>query len=144
MFDGDGVGAEPAVDRALIDGVARRAEEMFAAARGSHDWEHTLRVRRLSEAIGRVEGADMTVVSVAACLHDIGRCDEDRARGGLCHAQKGAEMAGPLVAALPLGTSRRENILHCIRTHRYRGANVPKTLEAQAVSYTHLRAHETS
>lgn len=120
-------------EAALIEAVARKAEALFAAARGSHDWAHTLRVRRLSEAIGRVEGADMTVVGVAACLHDIGRCDEDRANGGVCHAQKGAEMAVPLVAELPLDGARRENILHSIRTHRYRGANVPATLEAQVL-----------
>lgn len=133
MFDGDGASTGADTGALLIDHVARQAEALFAAARGSHDWEHTLRVRRLSEAIGRAEGADMMVVGVAACLHDIGRCDEDRANGGVCHAQKGAEMAVPLVENLPLGASRRENILHCIRSHRYRGTNVPATLEARVL-----------
>ena len=133
MFDDDGASAGTDVDTPLVDQVARQAEALFAAARGSHDWEHTLRVRRLSDAIGRVEGADMTVVAVAACLHDIGRCDEDRTNGGVCHAQKGAEMAVPLVEKLPLAASRRENILHCIRSHRYRGANLPATPEARVL-----------
>lgn len=117
----------------LIDQVAHRAEALFNTARGSHDWEHTLRVRRLSECIGRVEGADLTVVAIAACLHDIGRSQEDLAGGGLCHAEKGAEMAIPIVADLNLAAHRRDNILHCIRSHRYRGVNVPATLEARVL-----------
>jgi uncharacterized protein len=117
----------------LIDQVARRAEALFMAARGSHDWEHTRRVGRLCGRIGRVEVADMTVVAIAACLHDIGRCDQDRSDGGICHAEKGAEMAIPIVAALPLAADRRENIVHCIRSHRYRGVDPPATLEAQVL-----------
>ena len=117
----------------LIEQVACRAEALFAAARGSHDWEHTLRVRRLSERIGGVEGADLTVVSLAACLHDIGRSAQDQAGGGVCHARKGAEMALPIVADLPLAAERRDNILHCIRTHRYRDGRMPQTLEARVI-----------
>ncbi|MDJ0781675.1 MAG: HD domain-containing protein [Desulfosarcinaceae bacterium] len=117
----------------LVEQIARQAEALFAAARGSHDWEHSLRVRRLSARIGRVEGADLTVVALAACLHDIGRCDEEGSSGGHCHAQRGAQMAVPLLANLPLEASRRDNILHCIRTHRYRGADVPVSLEAKVL-----------
>ena len=42
-------------------------------------------------------------------------------------------MARPLVADLPLAVSRKENILHCIRCHRYRGDAVPATLEAKVL-----------
>jgi uncharacterized protein len=121
------------MEAGLIDQIARRAEALFATARGSHDWEHTRRVRRLSERIGRAEGADQTVVSMAACLHDIGRSTEDSSDGGVCHAEKGAEMATPIVAELPLAAHRCDNILHCIRTHRYRGGQVPRTLEARVL-----------
>ena len=117
----------------LIDQTARQAEALFRAARGSHDWDHTQRVRRLSERIGRVEGADLTVVAIATCLHDIGRSAEDRSSGGLCHAEKGAQMARPIVAELPLAADRRDNILHCIRAHHFRGVNRPATLEARVL-----------
>lgn len=120
-------------EKRLIEQVAAKAEALFQSARGSHDWEHTQRVRRLSDRICRAEGGDMAVVAMAACLHDIGRCKEHRAGGGVCHATVGAEMAAPLVAELPFSASRRENILHCIRTHRYRGTNVPETLEARVL-----------
>jgi uncharacterized protein len=137
MFDGDRLRNEAdenqAAEAQLVAEIAGQAQALFAAARGSHDWEHTQRVRRLGGRIGRVEGADMTVVAIAACLHDIGRCAQDRADGGLCHAEKGAEMAIPIVAALPLAANRRDNILHCIRSHRYRGGHAPATLEARVL-----------
>jgi uncharacterized protein len=117
----------------LVEQIARQAEALFAAAQGSHDWEHTLRVRRLAERIARAEGADPTVVTIAACLHDIGRLKEERLINGRCHAQKGAEMALSLVAKLPLTASRRENILHSIRCHRFRGEDVPTTIEAKVL-----------
>ncbi len=72
------------------------AEKMFAAAKGSHDWEHTLRVFRLCRQIGNAEGADMDVLLIAACLHDIGRCYQDASHGRICHAEKGAELAETL------------------------------------------------
>lgn len=137
MFEGSDLPSGPAETAAgearLVDRVARRAEALFAAAQGSHDWEHTLRVRRLAERLARAEGADLTVVAVAACLHDIGRIDEERLANGACHAERGAEKARPLVGELPLAASRRENILHCIRCHRYRGDAVPTTLEAKVL-----------
>jgi uncharacterized protein len=104
---------------------------MFKAARGSHDWEHTLRVFDLCRRIGMVEQADMDVLLVAALLHDIGRCYQDRSNGALCHAEKGCQLAGPIVADLPLQADQKKNILHCIRTHRFRGNHHPETQEAR-------------
>jgi uncharacterized protein len=137
MFEGrdlpNGPAEFAAVEATLVEQVTRQAEALFAAAKGSHDWEHTLRVRRLAARIARVEGADPTVVAISACLHDIGRINEKRLAKGVCHAERGAEMARSLVAGLPLTASRRENILHCIRCHRYRGEAVPTTLEAKVL-----------
>ncbi len=138
MFEGSdlpsGTAEIAAGEVKLVERVTRQAEALFAAAQGSHDWEHTLRVRRLAERIARVEGADMAVVAISACLHDIGRINEERlANNGTCHAERGAEMARPLVAELPLAASRRENIVHCIRCHRYRGEAVPTTREAKVL-----------
>jgi uncharacterized protein len=137
MFEGEcsqtSVDETAAVEARLIGRIARQAEDLFATAQGSHDWEHTIRVRRLAEQLARREGADLTVVAIAACLHDIGRIKEERLANGVCHARRGAEMARPLVADLPLAASRRENILHCIGSHRYRGEAEPTTLEAKVL-----------
>ena len=119
--------------RSMLETVERIAAKHFEGARGSHDWDHTLRVSRLCRRIGTAEGADMDVVMVAALLHDIGRCHQDATNGQVCHAEKGAQLAGPVVEALPLTPGQKENILHCIRTHRFRGNRPPRTPEARVL-----------
>lgn len=109
------------------------AQKMFSGARASHDWDHTLRVLRLCEHIGPVEKADMDVLRVAAVLHDIGRPHQDASRGSVCHADHGAVLAEPIVATLVFSPGQKDNILHCIRTHRFRGKHVPETLEAKVL-----------
>ena len=109
------------------------AQKMFSGARASHDWDHTLRVLRLCEHIGPAERADMDVLRVAAVLHDIGRPHQDASRGSLCHAVHGAVLAEPIVATLVFSPGQKDNILHCIRTHRFRGMHVPETLEAKVL-----------
>jgi uncharacterized protein len=109
------------------------AQNMFTGARASHDWDHTLRVLRLCEHIGPAEQADMDVLRIAAVLHDIGRPHQDASRGSLCHAVHGAVLAEPIVATLVFSPGQKDNILHCIRTHRFRGMHVPETLEAKVL-----------
>jgi uncharacterized protein len=115
------------------DAARRFAEAHLDRARGSHAWDHTQRVSRLCERIGPIEGADMVVLRSAAWLHDIGRMAQDESAGRLCHAERGAEMARPLVLRLGVETARCENILHCIRSHRFRGGQVPQTVEARVL-----------
>ena len=122
-----------AKDPSSVEKIKILAERMFAAAKGSHDWEHTLRVFRLCRRIGNAEGADMDVVLIAACLHDIGRCYQDASNGKICHAEKGTELAEPLIRSLPLSEERKQNILHCIRAHRFRGNGAPRTIEARVL-----------
>jgi len=109
------------------------AQKMFTGARASHDWDHTLRVLRLCEHIGPAERADMDVLRVAAVLHDIGRPHQDASRGSVCHAVQGAVLAEPIVATLVFSPGQKDNILHCIRTHRFRGMHVPETREAKVL-----------
>ena len=109
------------------------AQKLFTGARASHDWDHTIRVLRLCEHIGSEERADMDVLRVAAVLHDIGRPHQDACLGSLCHAVHGAMLAEPIVATLVFSPEQKNNILHCIRTHRFRGINVPETLEAKVL-----------
>jgi uncharacterized protein len=118
---------------AALEDVRGQARGLLADTRGSHAWDHTLRVYRLCERIGPPEGADMDVLRVAAYLHDIGRSSQDATRGAVCHAAEGARLARPIVAALPLEEDRRDNILHCIRAHRFRGRQRPRTIEARVL-----------
>lgn len=124
------------IDRAATDVINRirvTARGFFAEARGSHDWEHTLRVHRLCMRIGPREGADMVVLEAAAYLHDIGRAEQDNANGALCHALKGAEKAGGILARLPIDEARKANIVHCVRAHRFRDDYPPATTEARVL-----------
>jgi uncharacterized protein len=136
MFDGDAKTERTGSDTgeaALEEAVRDQARGFFHGARGSHDWEHTERVLRLCRRIGPVEGADMPVLLVAAILHDIGRGEQDQSAGEICHARHGAEKALAVVRSLPLSPDRQENVLHCIRSHRFRGREDPSTLEARVL-----------
>ena len=124
---------DPRQEDGALGFIRQRAAELFENARSSHDWEHTQRVCRLCWRIGPVEGAHMPSVIMAAYLHDIGRCAQDRSRGAVCHARVGAEMARPLLAGLPLPAAQRENIIHCIQAHRFRGPLRPRTIEARVL-----------
>jgi uncharacterized protein len=126
-------GAETPPDRGALADARSFAEDCFQGARGSHAWDHTQRVSRLCARIGPAEGADMEVLQSAAWLHDIGRMAQDASSGRLCHAERGAEMARPLVLRLGVSAARGENILHCIRSHRFRGRESPQTVEARVL-----------
>lgn len=113
--------------------IKKEAEKLFNGAKSSHDWEHTLRVCSLCERIGPAENADMEVLIAAAFLHDIGRSEQDASFGAVCHAEKGAQMALPIIKEIALSKSRKENIIHCIRAHRFRGNFMPETAEAKVL-----------
>ncbi len=114
-----------------IEDIEAFAKTCFSKSRGSHDWEHTRRVYNLCMHIAQVEGADMEVLKMAAYLHDVGRSHQDESKGTLCHAEKGIEMATPLLDKYPISPQQKANVLHCIRSHRFRGNHQPETLEAK-------------
>ena len=117
----------------VLSQVKAFAEKKFNNARGSHAWDHTLRVVKLCERIGLAENVDMAVLMIAAFLHDIGRCRQDESNGAICHAAESVRLARPLLEKLPLTEQRRQNIIDCIRTHRFRGDQTPPTMEAKVL-----------
>jgi uncharacterized protein len=116
-----------------IEDIRIFAMRSFSNARGSHDWDHTQRVHNLCMHIGRVEEADLEALEIAAYLHDVGRSYEDESKGAVCHAEKGAEIARNLLAGYEIPDERKENIIHCIRSHRFRGNHQPRSLEANVL-----------
>jgi uncharacterized protein len=117
----------------IVEGIKTFAMESLAGAPSSHDWDHTQRVFNLCLHIGRVEGADLEVLQIAACLHDLGRPLQDASKGLVCHAEKGAAMASSLLERYLLADEKKANIVHCIRSHRFRGTCRPETLEAKVL-----------
>lgn len=116
-----------------LEAVKDKARAALEGARASHDWDHTRRVAALCGRIGPVEGADMEVLLLAAYLHDIGRAAQDGSAGALCHAELGREMAVPILEPLDISQEQKENVLHCIGSHRFRGKELPRTLEARVL-----------
>ena len=116
-----------------IEQIKYQAKCLFDSANGSHDWDHTKRVLNLCRLIGPKENADMDILSIAAYLHDIGRPFQDKSKGVICHAEKGAQMADPILEEVSLSKDQKDNILHCIKTHRFRGNNRPETIEAKCL-----------
>jgi len=115
----------------LLAGITKEARRYFRNARGSHDWDHTGRVDELCQRIGRKEKADLDVLKLAALLHDIGREEEDRSNGKVCHGEKGAALARNILARHGVPVEMADRIVHCIETHRFRRNKTPQTLEAK-------------
>ncbi len=99
----------------------------------AHDLEHTFRVLKLAKRIAEKEGkVNMEVIELAALLHDIARVKEDSDKtGNTDHAVLGAEMARKILSDLGYPNETVDAVCHAIRTHRFRGENVPETIEAK-------------
>ncbi|MDH7513387.1 MAG: HD domain-containing protein [Clostridiales bacterium] len=115
----------------LLNMIKKEAKLYFQNARGSHDWDHTERVLKLCLRIGRKEKADLEVLRLAAMLHDIGREEEDRSNGRVCHGEKGAALAKAILKKHGVEKEMVGRIIHCIETHRFRQKRPPQTLEAK-------------
>lgn len=117
--------------RSLVASVRVEAKRFFRSARGSHDWDHTTRVLRLCLHIGRAEKADLEILTLAALLHDVGRGEEDRSNGRICHSEASARAAREILARHGLVPDRIGRVAHCIEAHRFRKNVPPVSLEAR-------------
>jgi uncharacterized protein len=97
----------------------------------SHGWDHVQRVYECCLKMGKKEKGDLSVLSLAALLHDIGRQEEQASKGKICHAQVGAQKAEMILARFGVPEKTIRDVLHCIRSHRFRGKQVPASLEAR-------------
>jgi uncharacterized protein len=97
----------------------------------AHDAEHIYRVLYNALQIARDEENVNYDILIAACLlHDIGR-KEQFADPSLCHAAVGAEKAWRFLTENGFTPDFAEAVAHCIRTHRFRKAMPPQTVEAK-------------
>ncbi|MFA6514358.1 MAG: HD domain-containing protein [Patescibacteria group bacterium] len=121
------------INKKIIEHIRLEAKKYFVDADGCHDWSHVERVNNLAMNIGRKERANLSVLTLAVLLHDIGRKEETKSRGKFCHAEKGAELSAKILLKYKIDQSLVDNILHCIISHRYRNNNIPKTIEAKVL-----------
>ena len=115
-----------------VERISNRAR-MFLEAPGSHDWDHTLRVYNLALRIGKIEGAHLQVIKLAALLHDIARPIQDENKGKVCHAEEGGNIASAILQDKTGSCETSEKVTHCIRTHRFRKDEKPASLEAKVL-----------
>ena len=103
----------------------------MAAGRGSHGFDHVERVLALALRLGAESGADARVLALAALLHDVGRAEEDRSGGAICHAAAGAALAREILRRHGADAALVRRVAECVRRHRYRGAARPASREAK-------------
>ena len=123
------------VDPALWDSLYARTKAELDHGPGCHDFSHVLRVLANALRIAEKENPDdLDAVRCGALLHDIAR-PEELASGGKCrHAVIGAGKAAEILREY--GCRDEAFIQHVsdiVRSHRYRGNDVPVTLEAKIV-----------
>lgn len=103
----------------------------LAGNRCGHDLDHTLRVYKNALALCRECGGDIEIISVAAMLHDVGRPEESKSKGGVCHAEIGAKIAAEYLAKRGFEADFIGKVVHCIERHRFRRGATPESLEAK-------------
>ena len=57
--------------------------------------------------------------------------DIDNLLVSICHAERGGELAKDILSRFPYTVYQIKHIQECIRTHRFRGENYPKSIEAK-------------
>ncbi len=116
-----------------IDLIEKEVFQIFENSKGSHDLEHTLRVRKLALHIGKIENANLEIIEISALLHDIAREYQDKSNGKICHAELGSELAEKILLNLEVDENIIFKVKNCIKSHRYRGKNIPSTIEEKVL-----------
>ena len=109
------------------------ARAYYTGADSIHDFDHILRVLALAERIGQAEGADLEIVRAAVLLHDAAGATPGSGGERAAHHLASADFAREVLQAEGWPDDRSEAVLHCIRAHRFRGTEAPRTLEAQVL-----------
>ena len=117
----------------LTDAEARA---LYGQGDAAHDFDHVWRVTQLAIRIATAEGANVTVVRLAALLHDVALTvgDDDHRVRRKAHHLAAADFARDFLLARELGTAEVDQVVHCIEAHRFRDRSIqPATLEAKCL-----------
>ena len=113
------------------------ARVLYETGDAAHDFDHVWRVTQMAIKLAQAEGADPTLVRLAALLHDVPvphAKHETNESVRKSHHFAAADYAGRLLRARGMGTKAVEAIVHCIEAHRFRERSVqPQTLEAKCL-----------
>lgn len=96
-----------------------------------HDSEHIYRVLYNALDIAKTEdNVDLKILITACLLHDIARVDE-LVNKEIDHAIYGSEKAYTWLTQNGFDEKFSRKVSECIKTHRYRGNNIPESIEAK-------------
>ena len=114
-----------------VSQIRRFARRQLSENHCGHDFDHTLRVYSNAMRLAELCGGDTKIIAVAALLHDIGRAEESRTKGAVCHAEIGADMAADFLKKMHFDDDFIDRVVHCIRRHRFRRGEMPESTEAK-------------
>ena len=98
-----------------------------------HGFDHVERVVRLADELARQVGADADIVRAAALLHDAAGAHPEAGDGRHDHQHDSAAVARRVLTDEGWPEARIAAVEHCIRAHRFRGQEQPRSLEAQVL-----------
>jgi uncharacterized protein len=97
-----------------------------------HGFDHIVRVSAIACRLAEALGADVEVVRAAALLHDAsGALPGGTSRAS--HEDASAAFARMILREEGWPPERIEAVAHCIHTHRFRGDQLPESLEAKVL-----------
>lgn len=113
----------------MLDAAKAFAREIFKDDHSGHDLDHTLRVCRTAAHIAEREGADLTLVQLAALLHDV---DDRKLSPETCENLDRARM---FLHSQGLKAETIEEVCRMIREVSFKGTDsvIPSTLEGRCV-----------
>lgn len=103
------------------------AQGFYARKDHAHDLEHALRVREWGKLLAEEEGADATVIELAALLHDIGRSSAVEKT----HAESSAGLAVNILHKTGYSEDIVLRVREAIMAHSLEAGHEPITLEAK-------------
>ncbi|AFQ44585.1 HD domain-containing protein [Desulfosporosinus meridiei] len=107
--------------------IIQVAQGFYARKDRAHDLDHALRVREWGRKLALEEGADITVVELAALLHDIGRSGAVERT----HAESSAGLAVNILLKNGYSEEIVRQVREAIVSHSREAGHEPKTLEAK-------------
>jgi len=113
----------------LIEKTRSYVSQVLADEPSTHDMSHIDRVESMCERIHEQEGGDLTVLRLAALLHDVGIVREHQEGGD--HAEYSTGIAREFLSMAGADDSLVEHVASCILTHRFSRGKKAGSIEAQ-------------
>lgn len=112
--------------------LLEEAKPIYEGKDPAHDFSHALRVYRIARAIGKAEGADVQVVTLAALLHDAGSGQKSKDRFSESEERKLATVE-EFLKKRDLPEDVIKGVLCAIQVHSFSKGIKPVTLEAKVL-----------